>query len=86
MAGAENLIGYGDMLFAPVGSAKPLRVQGAFVTDSEVEKIVNFICENNGGAKFNKDFIQQIELEAAKCGQGKKGASASSDMDMPHTG
>ena len=83
VAGAENLIGYGDMLFAPVGSAKPLRVQGAFVTDSEVEKIVNFICENNGGAKFNKDFIQQIELEAAKCGQGKKGASASSDMDMP---
>ena len=83
VAGAENLIGYGDMLFAPVGSAKPLRVQGAFVTDSEVEKIVNFICDNNGGAKFNKEFIQQIELEAAKCGQSKKGASSASDAEMP---
>ena len=83
VAGAENLIGYGDMLFAPVGSAKPMRVQGAFVSDSEVEKVISFICENNGSAKYNNDFINQMELEAAKCGQGKKGASASADMEMP---
>ena len=84
VAGAESLIGYGDMLFAPVGSAKPMRVQGAFVSDSEVEKVITFICDNNGGAKYNKDFIDQMELEAARCGQSnKKGGSASAEMDMP---
>ena len=76
VAGAENLIGRGDMLFAPVGASKPLRVQGAFVSDGEVEKIVTFIKENNGDAKYNKEFVNRIEEEAAKCGMGKKGSSA----------
>ena len=75
MAGAEKLIGRGDMLFAPVGSSKPMRVQGAFVSEAEVEKIVTFIKENNVRAKYNNDFINRIEEEAAKCGAGKKGAS-----------
>ena len=83
VAGAESLIGYGDMLFAPVGSAKPMRVQGAFVSDSEVEKVITFICDNNGGAKYNKDFINQMELEAAKCGQNNKKGAAASDVEMP---
>lgn len=43
MAGAEKLLGKGDMLFYPVGAAKPLRVQGAFIGDSEVEELVNYI-------------------------------------------
>ncbi|BBB93116.1 FtsK/SpoIIIE family DNA translocase [Methylomusa anaerophila] len=43
MAGAEKLLGKGDMLFYPVGAAKPLRVQGAFISDSEVEELVEFI-------------------------------------------
>ena len=83
VAGAENLIGRGDMLFSPVGSSKPMRVQGAFVSDNEVEKIVNFISEHNGKAKYNNDFINRIEEEAAKCGMGKKGASAAAVEDMP---
>ena len=84
VAGAENLIGRGDMLFSPVGSSKPVRVQGAFVSDSEVEKIVNFISKNNGKAKYNEKFMQNIEEEAAKCGMGKKGASqATAIEDMP---
>ena len=83
IAGAEKLIGRGDMLFAPVGCAKPMRVQGAFVSEGEVEKIVSFLRENNAKAKYNNDFISRLEEEAAKCGMGKKGAGGSgSDMNM----
>ena len=91
IAGAEKLIGRGDMLFAPVGAAKPLRVQGAFVSEKEVESIVTFIRENNSKARYNADFINRIEEEAAKCGMGKKGASASGSgaadsADLPDSG
>ena len=76
MAGAEKLIGRGDMLFAPVGASKPMRVQGAFVSEFEVEKIVEFIKSNNCGAKYNEEFIKLIDEEAAKCtASGKKGAA-----------
>ena len=82
MAGAEKLIGRGDMLFAPVGASKPMRVQGAFVSEAEVERIVSFIRENNTKAKYNSDFISRIEEEAAKCGAGKRGAGgAAGGMD-----
>ncbi|MBQ8720715.1 MAG: DNA translocase FtsK [Clostridia bacterium] len=79
IAGAEKLIGRGDMLFAPVGAAKPMRVQGAFVTDSEVENIVTFIRDNNAKAKYNAEFINRLEEEAAKCGV-KKGGSGGGDI------
>ncbi len=74
IAGAEKLIGRGDMLFAPVGAAKPMRVQGAFVSDGEVENIVSYIRDNNAKAKYNAEFINRLEEEAAKCGM-KKGSS-----------
>lgn len=73
IAGAEKLIGRGDMLFAPVGSAKPMRVQGALVDETEVEKVVTYIHDNNSGAQYNEEFINHIEEEAAKCSAGKKG-------------
>ncbi len=79
IAGAEKLIGRGDMLFAPVGAAKPMRVQGAFVSDGEVESIVTFIRENNAKAKYNAEFINRLEEEAAKCGV-KKGGSGGGDV------
>ncbi len=60
MAGAEKLLGKGDMLFYPSGSPKPTRVQGAFVSDDEVEKIVDFI-KSNGEVKYNTDIIEKIE-------------------------
>ncbi len=82
MAGAEKLIGRGDMLFAPVGAAKPLRVQGAFVTETEVENIATFIRENNAKAKYNSEFINRIEEEAAKCGV-KKGAAGGGMDSLP---
>ena len=78
VGGAENLIGYGDMLFAPVGSSKPTRVQGAFVSDGEVERIVSFIKENNSSVKYNKAFIESMEENAKNCGMSKKGASSDS--------
>ncbi len=76
-AGADKLIGRGDMLFAPIGSTKPMRVQGAFIDDREVERIVEFINEHNDGVSFNDAFIKRLEEEAAKCGnpKGKGGGS-----------
>ena len=74
IAGAEKLIGRGDMLFAPVGASKPMRVQGAFVSDSEVESIVTYIRDNNAAGKFNAEFIDRLESEAANVGMSKKGA------------
>ena len=67
------------MLFAPVGAAKPLRVQGAFVTEKEVEDIATYIREHNSKAKYNSEFINRIEEEAAKCGMKKGGGGAAMD-------
>ena len=58
--GAEKLLGKGDMLFFPAGEAKPMRVQGAFVSDGEVEKIVDFI-KSNGTATYSDDILETIE-------------------------
>lgn len=59
--GAEKLLGKGDMLFYPSGASKPTRVQGSFVSDGEVEKIVDFLKFNGGEAKYNEDIIESIE-------------------------
>ena len=58
--GAEKLLGKGDMLFFPSGAPKPSRVQGAFVSDDEVEKIVSFI-KSNGTANYSEDILESIE-------------------------
>jgi S-DNA-T family DNA segregation ATPase FtsK/SpoIIIE len=59
-AGAEKLLGKGDMLFFPTGVLKPIRIQGAFVSDGEVEKIVSFL-EENGGPTYSEDVLEKIE-------------------------
>jgi len=58
--GAEKLLGKGDMLFYPSGTIKPQRVQGAFISDAEVEKIVTFL-KNNGGPSYSDDILEKIE-------------------------
>ena len=58
--GAEKLLGKGDMLFFPTGAPKPMRVQGAFVSDEEVEKIVDFV-KQNGTATYSEDILETIE-------------------------
>ena len=57
---AEKLLGKGDMLFYPSGAPKPTRIQGAFVSDEEVEKIVSFI-KSNGEATYSEDILETIE-------------------------
>ena len=82
MSGAEKLIGRGDMLYAPVGASKPRRVQGAFVSETEVENIVTFIKEHNGDTvEYSSDIMDSIERAAAACGGGKKGGSGGSSAD-----
>lgn len=63
MAGAEKLLGRGDMLFMPMGSSKPIRVQGAFMSDQEVENIVDFV-RDQGQAEYDESLVPEVE-EAA---------------------
>ncbi len=58
--GAEKLLGKGDMLYFPSGAPKPSRVQGTFVSDDEVEKIVDFV-KSNGTATYSEDIMESIE-------------------------
>ncbi len=61
MAGAEKLLGKGDMLFYPIGANKPVRVQCSFVDDNEVEKIVSFIKKDGEQSEYSKQILEQIE-------------------------
>ena len=60
MGGAEKLLGKGDMLYYPVGESKPIRVQGAFVSDKEIESVVEHIKGNNS-QRYNPDVIESLE-------------------------
>jgi DNA segregation ATPase FtsK/SpoIIIE, S-DNA-T family len=62
MAGAEKLLGRGDMLFLPVGVSKPIRVQGAFLSDEEVEAVVNYVISQQK-AQYQEDMIPQDTSE-----------------------
>ncbi|ACX53023.1 cell division FtsK/SpoIIIE [Ammonifex degensii KC4] len=64
MAGAEKLLGKGDMLFSPVGSSKPIRVQGAYVSDKEVEAVVKYLKEKIQGEKPEPLPLEELEEEA----------------------
>lgn len=59
-AGAEKLLGKGDMLFFPTGYPKPVRIQGAFVSDGEVSKVVEYIKTNNGTAHASADITEEV--------------------------
>jgi S-DNA-T family DNA segregation ATPase FtsK/SpoIIIE len=72
--GAEKLVGKGDMLYAPIGNGKPLRVQGCFVTDGEVEAVASYV-KANYSAEYNQQVLEDIEKKAQQT--GKKAASAS---------
>ena len=61
MNGAEKLLGKGDMLYNPQGIPKPIRVQGAFVTDDEVAAVVRFVKEQNGSAFYNSDIQSKLD-------------------------
>ena len=75
--GAEKLLGRGDMLFAPVGAPKPMRIQGCFVTDQEVERVVTFVKEGEQ-PDYDEEVIQEIDRQAAASGKGN-GSSGGED-------
>ena len=76
--GAEKLVGKGDMLFAPIGAGKPLRVQGCFVTDGEVEAVTSYV-KDNFNADYNQQVLKEIEKNAAQT--GKKPAATAADPE-----
>lgn len=82
--GAEKLLGHGDMLYYPVGIPKPVRVQGCYLDESEVHKVVNFLKAQEQSA-YDDDVIKEIDRQAANTGSKKKDSSASSgdDGDSP---
>ncbi|MDE6968377.1 MAG: DNA translocase FtsK, partial [Eubacterium sp.] len=82
MNGAEKLLGKGDMLFYPQGLQKPVRVQGAFVSDTEVSDVVEFLTERNGTSEYNRTIEQQVENAASGSGAASQDASAGDDRDV----
>lgn len=64
-SGAETLLGRGDMLFSPTGSSKPTRIQGCFVSDGEVENVVNFIKNQVNEISYDDEIINNIEKETS---------------------
>ena len=65
--GAEKLVGKGDMLYAPIGTGKPKRVQGCFVSDSEVEAVANYI-KANFNPNYDQDILEEINRKAEQAG------------------
>ena len=72
--GAEKLVGRGDMLYAPLGSGKPVRVQGCFITPEEIERVVAYV-KSNGEAQYSDEVMQKIEESIQE--KDKKGGSSS---------
>ena len=79
MNGAEKLLGKGDMLFYPAGYQKPVRVQGAFVSDKEVQAVVDFLKENSGGAAYSEEIQKQVNSNQ---NVSAGGASSEDDKDV----
>jgi len=83
-AGAEKLLGKGDMLYFPVGETKPLRVQGAFVSEGEIEKIVEYIKETtdtSNNEAYSSEIMESIEKANIGSGKGSKGSSDESQEE-----
>ena len=76
--GAEKLLGNGDMLYYPVGIPKPIRVQGCYLSDKEVENVVNFIKKQEQSS-YDDNVIKEIDKNAANSGSKKKDTATSDD-------
>jgi len=79
-SGAEKLVGKGDMLYDPLGAPKPLRVQGCFVSDKEVENVISFI-KNNYVAEYDEEVLKMIEQKAKEQEKAGKGGADDDDDD-----
>ncbi len=78
MSGAEKLLGRGDMLFSPAGSSKPIRVQGCYVTDKEIEKVIKFI-KTSQNSNYDDSIVDEIEKNSIK---ENIGTEKTSDNDI----
>lgn len=85
MNGAEKLLGKGDMLFYPSGYQKPARVQGAFVTDKEVQSVVEYLKKHNGDADYDNEIVQHVNTSEIGTGQGLGAGSEENERDMYFT-
>lgn len=85
MNGAEKLLGKGDMLFYPSGYQKPARVQGAFVTDKEVQSVVEYLKNHNGDADYDNEIVQHVNTSEIGTGQGLGASSEENERDMYFT-
>ena len=74
MNGAEKLLGKGDMLFYPTGYPKPVRVQGSFVSDKEVQKVVDYLIEHNGNASYSEEVEEHVNSDLPSPVPGIQGA------------
>lgn len=80
MNGAEKLLGKGDMLFYPSGYQKPVRVQGAFVSDKEVQKVTDNLKDHNGDAAYSQEVVEHMNSSAAG-GNMMSGSDSASERD-----
>lgn len=78
--GAEKLLGNGDMLFNPIGASTPTRVQGCFISDEEVEKVVSFI-KSQASAEYSDEIEREIEAKAAAAENSKSSARDEDEND-----
>ncbi len=79
--GAERLLGYGDMLFMPVGQAKPRRIQGCFVTNQEIERVIDFLKNADQPTEYDQEVIDEIEKQAAATGRTGRDSDGDSGDD-----
>lgn len=81
-SGAERLLGYGDMLFMPVGQSKPRRVQGCFVTNNEIERVIDFLKSADTPQEYDEEVTAEIDKLAAAAGRaGAKSEASGDDAD-----
>ncbi len=81
-SGAEKLLGMGDMLFMPVGAPKPTRIQGTFVRDEEISRVLDFI-KQSGTVQYDEAMIEAMEKHAIQ--DGKKGSGGADSDEDPDT-
>jgi S-DNA-T family DNA segregation ATPase FtsK/SpoIIIE len=79
-AGAEKLLGKGDMLYYPTGEIKPLRMQGAFISEKEIEKIVESIKQTNDST-YSEDILQSIEKAGTNNSKGEDSSDEEDEAD-----
>ncbi len=85
-AGAEKLLNNGDMLYWPVGNPAPIRVQGAFVSDDEIERMMEFLRSQATGHDINEDILDEINRAASKCSKSRDDEGEEDDGDDENMG